>query len=600
MTVRWRTRGRIGAAALLASLASLSVLAGSALAAAPSAITGPVTSFGPTTATVGGTVNPNSESTMWFVEYGKTTSYGTNTSSVSAGSGNANTNVTATLSNLDPGTTYHYRLVATNNSGTTRGADGIVTTSPTPSVVTGDATSITTSSATLTGSVNPNGRPTTWYFEYGRNTNYGSKTATQNAGNGTSTASISAQISGLQPGATYHFRLVATSDAGTSRGSDRSFVAVGAPTVTTNAASSVQASSARLNGRLTPNGQSTTWYFEYGTSTSYGTKTPTRNGGSGTNSAAVSETITNLQAGTTYHFRLVASNSSGTSVGNDQAFSTPGPPAVQTGGAQSVGSSTATFTGSLDPRGFSTSWFFEYGPTTSYGSRTATVNAGSSGGSRAVSSNVAGLAPGTTYHYRLVASSNVGTSRGADVAFTTVQSVTLAQSTMQSTYGRFVTLSGTVSSKQAGVRVTILAQPFGEGSLASVGTALTGNGGAWTFAARPAIRTVYQASADGGTSGQAIVGVRPAISLRLISKGRLTTRVVAGTSFATKMVQLQRLQNGRWVTVKKARLNAKSSAIFKGTALPRGRSTIRIAMSVNQAGPGYLGGFSRTTTYTRK
>jgi hypothetical protein len=216
-----------------------------------------------------------------------------------------------------------------------------------------------------------------------------------------------------------------------------------------------------------------------------------------------------------------------------------------------------------------------------------------------VSASVSGLAPGTTYNFRLVASSNAGTSRGANLTFATVQSITVAQPAQLTVHGRFVTLSGTVTSRQPGVTVTVLAQPFGESAFKSVGTALTGNGGAWTFAARPTIRTVYQASAEGGTSTPVVVGVRPAVSLRVITNGRLSTRVVAGTSFATKIVQLQRLRNGRWVTVKRARLNARSSAIFKATALPRGRSTIRIAMSVNQAGPGYLGGFSRKVVYRR-
>jgi hypothetical protein len=64
-------------------------------------------------------------------------------------------------------------------------------------------------------------------------------------------------------------------------------------------------------------------------------------------------------------------------------------------------------------------------------------------------------------------------------------------------------------------------------------------------------------------------------------------------------VQLQRLRSGRWITVRRTRLNARSSATIGAGALPRGRSTIRIAMSVNQAGPGYLAGFSRTIGYRR-
>ena len=593
MIHRVGTRGRICASVLVASLAFLCLVGGASAASAPTAITGPVTAYGPTSATVSGTVNPNGETTTWYVEYGKSTTYGTKTTSVNAGSGTANADVTATLSGLEAGTTYHYRLVATNASGTGRGVDGIVTTSAIPAVVTGDATNVTTTSATLTGSVNPNGRATTWYFEYGKSTGYGTKTPNQSAGTGTSTVSASVPVSGLQTGSTYHFRLVATSDAGTSTGSDRTFTLVTAPTVSTGAASSISSSSARLNGSVNPNGQTTTWFFEYGTSTGYGTKTPTQNG-SGTSSSSVSSSISNLTAGTMYHYRLVAANASGTSVASDQSFTTDGPPLVQTGAAQNVGSSAATLTGSVDPRGRSTSWYFEYGSTTSYGSRTASVNAGSGTGSRAISSAVSSLTPGVPYHFRLVASSNVGTSRGADVGFATTQSVTLAQSTRESVYGHFVTLSGIVSSRQTGVKVTVLAQPFGENTFTLVGTALTGSGGTWNLPVKPAIRTVYQASSDGGVSTPVVVGVRPAVSLRAITKRRLSTSVVAGTSFATRFVKLQHLSNGRWVTVKKTRLSAKSSAIFPANALPRGRSTIRVAMSVNQAGPGYLAGFSRT------
>ena len=96
------------------------------------------------------------------------------------------------------------------------------------------------------------------------------------------------------------------------------------------------------------------------------------------------------------------------------------------------------------------------------------------------------------------------------------------------------------------------------------------------------------------------IGVRPAMSLRVITQRRLTTRVVAGSSFRGKQVQLQVLLSGdRWKTVAKARLNDKSSATFASSKLPHGSSTVRVAMSVNQAGRGYLGAFSRTISYRR-
>ena len=136
--------------------------------AAPTAITGPVSAVGPTSATASGTVNPGGQATSWYFEYGTSTSYGKKTATKSAGSGTANVQVSGALTGLSAGTTYHYRLVATNGAGTARGADGIFATPTAPVAVTGSATSVTVSSATLNGSVDPNGRATTWYFQYGR------------------------------------------------------------------------------------------------------------------------------------------------------------------------------------------------------------------------------------------------------------------------------------------------------------------------------------------------------------------------------------------------------------------------------------------------
>src|SRR5258706_537078 len=78
--------------------------------------------------------------------------------------------------------------------------------------------------ATLNGTVDPSGRPTTWYFEYGTSTGYGTKTPVKDAGSGSGAISVAAAVTGLRTGRTYHMRLVAMNDAGTSRGSDQSFL----------------------------------------------------------------------------------------------------------------------------------------------------------------------------------------------------------------------------------------------------------------------------------------------------------------------------------------------------------------------------------------
>ncbi len=313
----------------------------------------------------------------------------------------------------------------------------------------------------------------------------------------------------------------------------------------------------------------------------------------------MSASISSLGAATTYHFRLVASNASGTIAGNDQTLVTSGPPTVQTGAAQGIGPSAATLTGSVNPNGRSTSWYFEYGQTTSYGSRTTTKSAGSGTALIGVSAPVSGLAQGTGYHFRLVATSGGVTSYAADAMFTTGGSVvTLRAAAFRVVYGRSVTLSGAVSSRLSGEMVTVLAERFGESAYTPVGTVSTGSGGGWSYATAPTIRTSYEASWSGGTSSAAIIGVSPEVSLRALSRARFSTHVAGGSSFAGRIVQLQRRAVGRWTTVSRARLNGSSSAVMH-PQLPRGTSSLRIAFSVNQAGAGYLAGFSRTIAYRR-
>jgi hypothetical protein len=584
---------RLSGTVLVTGVVLLAGLAGAASAATPTAITGPVSAVGPTSATAGGTVNPNGLATTWYLEYGTSTGYGSKTPTTSAGSGTANLTVSTTLTSLTPGTTYHYRLVAANSSGTSRGADGIFTTFGLPVAVTGEATAVTISSATLNGSVDANGRSTTWFFEYGTSTGYGSKTPTQSGGSGTSPASVSASVSGLTRGRLYHYRLVAASDAGTARGADRTFSTTGAPAAVTNPATGVTPTSARLNGTVTPNGLSTSWYFQYGTSTGYGSRTSSHSASSGTNPVAVSSSLSGLRAATIYHFRLVATNTLGTTLGADQSFSTSTSPIVRTGSAQDVGASTATATGTVDARGRATTWWFEYGTTTSYGSKTATLGAGSAFGDRGVAATISRLASSTTYHYRLVAKNDVGTSRGADSTFAT-SGVTLAPATNEVVYGRAVRLSGAVPTRQPGEQVTVYAQRFGEPSYRLIATLLTGTAGAWAFTAKPVVGTSYKAGWNGGMSPATAIGVRPAVAFRLLSGGGFATRVTAARSFAFRVVQLQRRTAlGRWTTLKRVRLNRHSAATFRAV-LPKGTSRLRVAMSINQAGAGYLAGISRT------
>jgi hypothetical protein len=169
-------------------------------------------------------VDPHGLSTNVYFQYGTTTSYGLSSSPQSK-TGNTYENVAAGISGLSASTTYHFRIVATNSSGTVHGADQTFTTlsaTGPPVVITNPATSVTSSSATLKGTVDPHGLTTSVHFQYGTTSSYGLTTANQSFG-GNTYQSVSANISGLSGSTTYHFRIVATNSAGTTNGSDKTF-----------------------------------------------------------------------------------------------------------------------------------------------------------------------------------------------------------------------------------------------------------------------------------------------------------------------------------------------------------------------------------------
>ncbi len=191
-----------------------------------------------------------------------------------------------------------------------------------PSVVTGGSSNVTSTAVTLNGSVIPGEDALkSCYFEYGESVNvYGSTVlCAQTVGAGASPVSVSASLTGLTPGTTYHVRLVVTSSAGTGYGSDVSFATTGTftPTVQTGYAYGGWPSSATLTGGIDPHGNDVTYEFRYGafsfpTVSSYGEILTGYWGSvagsgalSGTTSQEVSANIGGLAADTPYYVRLV-------------------------------------------------------------------------------------------------------------------------------------------------------------------------------------------------------------------------------------------------------------------------------------------------------
>ncbi|UGS38528.1 M36 family metallopeptidase [Capillimicrobium parvum] len=394
--------------------------------AAPTVVTGAAGSISSNGATLNGTVDPNQLDTTWRFQYGKTTSYGSNTPALSAGTGDSPVAKSAAVTGLQPSTVYHYRIIGQNSKGTSVGVDKTFTTKAAlPTVVTNPASSITFNGAKLNGTVNPNGLATTYRFQYGLTTSYGTSTPSLSAGSGTAAVAENAVLSGLQANKTYHFRIIAISSAGTSVGADRTFTTkLAPPTVLTHPASALLSRGATLNGSVNPNGLATTWRFQYGLTTSYGTSTASLSAGSGTAAVAESAAITGLQPSTVYHYRIIGISSAGTSVGADRTFTT-GPPApiVTTDPASAITATGATLKGTVNANGLATQYRFQYGTTTSYGLKTTLTDGGSGTTGVARSAAVTGLAPNTTYHFRVIATNSVGTSVGADRSFTTPASL---------------------------------------------------------------------------------------------------------------------------------------------------------------------------------
>ena len=293
---------------------------------APTVNSGWGTPTGDTQASLAGTVNPKGQATEYFFEYGTDTNYGQTTAETPAGSGTGPEAASADLTGLTAATTYHFKLVAENASGTREGLDGTFTTFGPPVPTTKAATAIGSSGGALQGTVNPSGHEATYYFKYGTDTDYGQTTPERPLGSGTAALPVSAGLTGLTPLTTYHYVLVAKSDAGTIEGIDRSFTTLVPPVPTTNVATAIGPDTATLQGSVNPSGNNTTYFFEWGTGTGYGQKTTPQLIGNGTAPVAVSARLTDLLPGTAYHFRVVAHTKAGTISGDDESFTIAGIP----------------------------------------------------------------------------------------------------------------------------------------------------------------------------------------------------------------------------------------------------------------------------------
>ena len=294
-----------------------------------------------------------------------------------------------------------------------------------PTVTLEDASSVTYTSAKVSGKVDPKDEETTYRFQYTSDPGQGWIDGEENAplAANSGEASVSEELKFLQPGTGYYVRLVAENADGqtiaTRSGPAFSTIATPAPTVSIDPPSSVTSSGAHFSGEINPGGSdpalNVQWRFVC---------TPeclSFNGGfiaADNSSHPVGVESEPLLPNTTYEVSLVAENAGSQATAGPLSFTTPAQAPQIVGTFVNPLPTEAALSAEVNPGGLPTKYRFEYGPTAAYGSSTATKTI-DGGVKRLVRESLSGLVPGLTMHFRVVAENALGTTEGPDRVFTT-------------------------------------------------------------------------------------------------------------------------------------------------------------------------------------
>jgi len=334
---------------------------------------------------------------------------------------------TSTLTGLDANTTYYVRAYATNINGTTYGNQlNFTTEDGLPTIITTAISNITATSAQSGGNITDDGGAPITERGICWSTSQNPTLSSNYISNGSGTGNFTAALTSLNANSTYYVRAYAKNAAGTTYGNELNFTTDdGIPTLTTTSISNIQAITATSGGNITDDGglaisaRGVCW----GTSSN-----PTINDSktsNGTGTGSFTSNLSGLDVNTTYYVRAYATNSAGTTYGNEQSFTTKtGLPTITTNDVTAITYNAATSGGNItDNGGFTITdrgvcWSTSSNPTTS-------GNITSDGtGTGSFISSITGLTANTTYYVRAYATNSTGTSYGSELSFTTSDFIT--------------------------------------------------------------------------------------------------------------------------------------------------------------------------------
>jgi hypothetical protein len=349
-----------------------------------------------------------------------------------------------------------------------------------------------------------------------------------------------------------------------------------APAAVTGGATGVERDVAVLHGSINPRGQSTQYWFEYGRTERLGARTAATDGGNASDSFEVDQQIGSLRGGTTYRYRVVARNATGTTQGAVRTFRTasaPAPkPVATTRPVRDITQTTATLAATVNNRSRDATYRFEWGPTTSYGQSTPATPLPANAQNVDVTAALTGLTANTTYHVRVVLQVANETVRGADRSFRTAKvpnGLLVRASGNPVGYGAGVDVFGVLAgSDNTGTTIRVQADTFPfDGSWSTVASGRTDATGAYRIHVDPLLtssqlRTVAETS-PAVTSQPITVGVRLTTSLRVGDRRVRRGQRVRFTGQITptqggSAISIQHRRANRWVTVSHTRAGARS------------------------------------------